>query len=101
MALFRDASEVAHRPQILTLLGVIMTEISSLPDNRPEESLQPYKDEVLGAIITGIKDTNSREPAFNGLLTLIRINDLLSKEELVYVVHNINEVLQDEAGEER
>ena len=97
MKLFRDPDELIHRPQILTLLCIT---VSAIAQNQPalerfglQAQLLSYKDEVLGAFVAGLKVPSSREAALEGLKKLCEMNDVLADDEVVYVVHNINEVL--------
>ena len=103
MGLYRDPDELIHRPQILTLLCIIVSAIDAERVTLEQFGLQglllSYKDDVLGAFISGTKNPGSCEAALEGLKKLTKMQDALSEEELVYVVHNINEVLQAEDGE--
>ena len=101
--LFRDPDELIHRPQILTLLCII---IGSIETNRTalenfglQSQLLKFKDDVLGAFISGIKTANSCEAALEGIKKLSQMQDVLTDEEIVYVVHNINELLQSDGDD--
>lgn len=98
MKLFRDPGELVHRPQILTLLCVVVSAIdakrTTLEDYGLQAHLLSLKDDILGAFISGMKSPSSREAALEGVKTLSRMQDVLTDEELIYVVHNINELLQ-------
>ena len=102
MKLFRDLDEVVHRPQILTLLcvmvGAVDAKRATLEEFGFQGQLLTFKDDVLGAFVAGLKDTNSCEAALEGVKKLSQM-DVLSHEELVYVVHNINELLQSDSDE--
>ncbi|THH09922.1 hypothetical protein EW145_g1685 [Phellinidium pouzarii] len=100
MKLFRDPDEVIHRPQILTLLCVIVGDLEAkwtmLDGHELRGQLLSFKDDVLGAFISGTKALNSREAALEGLKMLSQMQGVLNEEELVYMVHNINEILQSD-----
>ena len=103
LGLYRDPDELVHRPQVLTLLCLIISAIESERMTLEQFGLQglllSFKDDVLGAFISGTKNPNSCEAALDGLKKLTKMQDALTDEELVYVVHNINEVLLAEEGE--
>lgn len=87
-----------HRPQILTLLCFIVSTIEArqsviLGDVGAQELLLSYKDEVLGAFISGLKLGGSREAALEGLRKLSQMSSVMTEEELVYIVHSIDELL--------
>lgn len=56
----------------------------------------PYKDEVLGAVSTGLKSSTARYPALALLQGLINTNDLLTDEEVGFIVHLVNELFRSE-----
>jgi DNA repair/transcription protein MET18/MMS19 len=69
----------------------------------PEEGstpLMPYKDEVLGAMSAGLRDMASRRPALTGIMAMITTNHLFSDEELGFVVHVLNQTLQEDNGDD-
>ncbi|KAH8111038.1 ARM repeat-containing protein [Phellopilus nigrolimitatus] len=107
MKLFRDPGELVHRPQILTLLCVVVGAVDTnqtilVDDYGLQAQLLSFKDDILGAFISGTKAPTSLEAGLEGLRKLSQMQDVLTEEELVYVVHNINEILQtngEEAGD--
>ncbi|KAI5124282.1 hypothetical protein M0805_005129 [Coniferiporia weirii] len=102
MKLFHDPEELVHRPQILTLLCVVVSAADArrptLEDYVPQAQLLSFKDDVLGAFISGTKALNCREAALEGLKRLSQMRDVLTEEELIYVIHSINEILQFDSG---
>lgn len=98
MKLLRDPEEQAHRSQILTLLciivGAIESKLPALEEYGLQGQLLEFKDDVLGAFISGTKNMSNCEAALEGIRNLALMRDVLTEEELVYVVHNINELLQ-------
>ncbi|EJD07612.1 ARM repeat-containing protein [Fomitiporia mediterranea MF3/22] len=103
LKLFRDPDELVHRPQILTLLCVVVSAIdakrTTLENYGLQAQLLTLKDDVLGAFVAGLKSPSSCEAALEGIRNLARMQDVLTDEELVYVVHNINELLQSEKND--
>ena len=97
MKLYRDPGESSHRPQILTLFCVIIGAFGS--DQLSSDSpipLAAYKDDILSAFTSGLQTSAGREASLEGLKKLSQIHGILSEEELAYVVHGINEVLQSD-----
>lgn len=86
-----------HRPQILTLFCITITAISANQTNLEKFGLQSlllsFKDDILGAFIAGLKIPSGQEAALEGLKRLCEMREVLSDEEVAYVVHSINEVL--------
>lgn len=62
--------------------------------------LLPYKDQVLGVFTVGLKATSSCLPALSGLKYMVTTPDLLSDEELGFIVHNVNELLGAGPGDD-
>lgn len=62
-------------------------------------SLEPYKDEVLGIFTAGLKTLSTRLPATEGLKVMVNIKDLLSDEELGFIVLHVDEILQNDEEE--
>lgn len=58
-----------------------------------EKPLDPFKDEVLGIFVVGLKIDNSVSSALMGLDALVKTSGVLTDDELGYVVHTINEIL--------
>lgn len=58
-----------------------------------------YKDEVLGVLAVGLKSMSSRRPAIAGLQGMVSTENLLTNEELAFIVHNVNEILNADSDE--
>lgn len=109
--LFLSPDEIPNRPQILVLLADLVIAARTPAsqedqDKRDADStdtaevpLSPYKDEVLGVMTVGLKNAGSRRPALAGLKAMVTTKSLLSDEELGFIVHNVNEVLQADGDE--
>lgn len=101
MKLYRDPGEAAHRPQILTLLCLVVGVFSSNQfDNESQNPLTPYKDDILSTFVSGLQLSANREASLEGLKKVSLVHDFLSEEELVYAVHNISEILQSDSGDD-
>ncbi|CCM00251.1 uncharacterized protein FIBRA_02280 [Fibroporia radiculosa] len=104
--LFLDPDEMTNRGPILRLLAdfIVASRDSMSKDSEvlPAEDDVPllsYKDEVLGILTVGLKTPSSAQPALDGLKGMVTTRGLLTDEEIGFVVHNVNELLQKE-GEE-
>lgn len=91
MKLFRDPGEAIHRPQILTLLCVVL---GAYNDTKNHTTLEKYKDDVLSSLISGLQIPSSREASLEGLKKLSKLLSFLSEEELLYVTHGVNGLLR-------
>lgn len=100
--LFLDPDEISNRPPVLILLTDLITAAreSATTVDQPDIPLSPYKDEVLGVLTVGLKASSSRLPALMGLKAMVTTKELLSDDELGFIVHNVNEVLQTDPEEE-
>ncbi|KAG9009002.1 hypothetical protein FRB94_012639 [Tulasnella sp. JGI-2019a] len=90
--------EAANRRQILQhLTGLVTaTEVhfsTSGVSYADEKSLEEFKDQLLGAFSSGLKSSETRVPALNGLQHMVQIPYLLSTDEVQYIVHQIDELL--------
>jgi DNA repair/transcription protein MET18/MMS19 len=56
--------------------------------------LMPYKDEVLGVFIVGLISSSTQNTALSGLNAMVATQDLLSNEELGFIVHKVDQVLE-------
>jgi len=62
-------------------------------------TLTPYKDEVLGVLTVSLKTSSLRRLAFIGLQGMVTTENLLTSEELGFIVHNVNEILEADSNE--
>ncbi|KAH9943852.1 ARM repeat-containing protein [Amylocystis lapponica] len=104
--LFLNPDEASNRAPVLSLLSDLIAaardSTSRDPEVLPTEGdvpLSPFKDEVLGVLTVGLKTTPSAASALDGLKGMITTAGLLTDEELGFVVHNVNELLQREEVE--
>lgn len=106
LKLFLSPDEISNRPPILLLLADLINaardSMSGIED--PEEEgrtpLIPYKDEVLGAMSAGLRDIASRRSALTGIMGMVTTKYLFSDEELGFVVHIVNQALQEDDGDD-
>jgi DNA repair/transcription protein MET18/MMS19 len=61
-----------------------------------EVFLLPFKDEVLGILVTGLKAQSSLRPAIEGLNGLVTTPDLLDDQEIGFVVQKVNDVISSQ-----
>lgn len=99
---FTDPDEVSNRG---ATLGHVANLVLSARDDIPAEEATPpallqHKDEVLGGFVSGLAVTTSAAQALKGLDGLVTTKALITDEELGYIVHNVNELLQTDSDEE-
>jgi DNA repair/transcription protein MET18/MMS19 len=96
--LFKDPNEVSNRPNVLALLSEVLAAFrDSAAISLSEDKvalLTPHKDEVLGLFVSGLQTVSTRSPAVEGLKILVSIDELLSNEELGFIVLHVNDTLQ-------
>jgi DNA repair/transcription protein MET18/MMS19 len=93
--LFVDPDELPNRGPVLSLLSSLIAAArdSTVKAANPEEIfLLPFKDEVLGILVTGLKAQSSLRPAIDGLNGLVTTPDLLDDQEIGFVVQKVNDV---------
>lgn len=96
-----DPDEVSNRPATLFLLSEF-TEAARDYKDRSKISptanslLIPYKDEVLGVFSVGLSTSPTRNAALSGLNAMVATQGLLSNEELGFIVHNVDQILEGE-----
>lgn len=103
IGLFRDADEITNRPATLTALETIIAAAKDVfvSDSYQEATeytdektiLNEYKDDLLGIFTIGLKTASTVPPSLKGLNTIVQIPSLLSDEELGFIVHSVNEIL--------
>ena len=97
--LFLDPDELSNRAPITLLLAELVTASrdamsKSLADPELGVLLMPFKDEVLGIFTVGLKATSPRQPALAGLKAMVNTPNLLADEELGFIVHSVDDLLQ-------
>ncbi|KAJ7768459.1 ARM repeat-containing protein [Mycena metata] len=114
LKLFADPREANSRHPILLLLSDVIaaardsvaksSKTDSMSDSTAEVPLAPFKDEVLGALVSGLAAVPTTRAALAGLTGLVSTPGLLSDDELGFIVLKANDVLEgcfDAAEEER
>lgn len=112
--LFHNPDEAGNRAPVLAVLSEFITaardslsKLSPHPvqaeygmETEPTApALTPYKDDVLGVLTVGLKAASSRRPALAGLQGMVATENLLTDEELGFIVHNVNQILEADPGE--
>jgi DNA repair/transcription protein MET18/MMS19 len=87
----------------LSHLSDVIEAANQSPLNTSEKDtsspLLQFKDEVLGVVMAGLKNASTVRPASGGIKGLLKAEDLLTDEELAFVVHSVNAVLQGDPEE--
>ncbi|KAI0056039.1 ARM repeat-containing protein [Artomyces pyxidatus] len=98
--LFLDPDELPNRAPVLVLLQSLIAasrdatiKVADASSLSPSLALSPYKDEVLGVLITGLKAPSSTQPAIEGLSAMVTTPGLLEDDEVGFVVQNVNEII--------
>jgi DNA repair/transcription protein MET18/MMS19 len=97
-----DPDEASNRPATLLLLSEFTEAARDYKDNNKisptvnNSLLMPYKDEVLGVFTVGLNASSTRNAALSGLNAMVATQGLLSNEELAFIVHNVDQVLEGE-----
>lgn len=96
--MFHNPDEILNRAPVISLLGDLIeaARLSTVAARAEETPLTSYKDEVLGVFTVGLKNSSSRLSALVGLKSMVKTELLVSDEELGFITHNVNEILQDE-----
>lgn len=103
--LFLKPDELPNRPPISVLLAELVAAArdsisNSEPSLESDVPLMPFKDEVLGVFTVGLKTAPSCQPALAGLKAMVTTPGLLTDEELGFIVHSANDILQADPGDD-
>ena len=101
--IFCSPDEISSRPAVLRLLSEVIEAAnhSSVPasENDVGPPLMQFKDEVIGVVTAGLKNVTTVLAALDCIKGLLKAEDMLSDEEVAFVVHSINDVLRGDPGE--
>ncbi|KAF8967720.1 ARM repeat-containing protein [Flammula alnicola] len=98
--LFHNPDEASSRPATLALLSELIgsgrDSMAQTKSKSPEVDppLMPYKDDVLGVLSVGLTSATTRNMALSGLKAMTAIKLLLSDEELGFIVHNVDQIIE-------
>lgn len=96
--LFHDPDEISARAPTTFLLSELIASARDAMDKEPslkvDPPLLPFKDEVLGVLTTGASLPATRTFALSGLKALVSTKGLLSDEELGFIVHNADQIIE-------
>ncbi|KAF9480547.1 ARM repeat-containing protein [Pholiota conissans] len=105
VSLFHNPDEISSRPATLVLLAELTNAArdsmlyQASHTSGAEPPLTPYKDDVLGILSVGLTSTNTRNMALAGLKAMASTRNLLSDEELAFIVHNVNQIIEGNVDE--
>lgn len=97
--LFRNHDEETTKPQVLTLINVLLVAAGSIPASEMEEAhseehlLAQFKEILISIYCSSTKVEQTVQPALSGLKILINTPDLLTNEDMNIIVETVNEVL--------
>jgi DNA repair/transcription protein MET18/MMS19 len=97
--LFVDPDELPNRGPVLSLLSSLIVaarDSTVKADNAEDVFLLPFKDDVLGVLIVGLKAQSSLRPAIEGLNGMVTTPALLDDQEIGFVVQKVNDVISSQ-----
>lgn len=103
--LFHNPDEISSRPATLVLLADLISAArdsmltEKAQDPEAELPLTPYKDEVLGVFSVGLTSATTRGMALAGLKAVASTRGLLSDDELRFIVHNVDQIIEGSPSE--
>ncbi|KAF7307504.1 ARM repeat-containing protein [Mycena indigotica] len=100
LKLFADPREVPARPSVLLLLSEVIAAARDASKKSGTPLLASYKDEVLGGCVSGLNATVTIRPALAGLTGLVSTPELISEEEIGFIVVKANENLAQTLDED-
>lgn len=96
--LFHNPDEISARTPTTFLLSELIASARDSMDKASslmvEPPLLPFKDEVLGVLTAGSSLPATRTVALSGLKALVSTKGLLSDEELGFIVHNADQIIE-------
>ena len=96
---------MSSRPATLVLLAELISAArdsmlaEKAQDPEADPPLAPYKDEVLGVFSVGLTSPTTRSMALAGLKAVVSTRGLLSDDELGFVVHNVDQIIEGNPSE--
>jgi DNA repair/transcription protein MET18/MMS19 len=97
--LFVDPDELPNRGPVLSLISSLIAaarDSTVKADNAEDVFLLPFKDEVLGILIAGLKEQPSLRPAIEGLNGMVTTPALLDDQEIGFVVQKVNDIISSQ-----
>jgi DNA repair/transcription protein MET18/MMS19 len=94
--LFLSPDEVLNRAPVLAFLSEVIDVANRSSTNASDDLVPPlmqFKDEVIGVVTAGLKHPATIQPALGCIKSLLKAEDLLTDEELSFVVLNVRDVL--------
>jgi len=101
IGLFQNPDEIANRDSVVSHLADLSEALRKSPlVVVGEGNLASLKDETLSVFVAGLKAFSSRRSALRGLKDMVETEELITDEELGFIVHNVNDVTLDEEDDE-
>ena len=99
--LFQNPDEIANRDSVVSHLADLSEALRGSPlAVSGEGNLASLKDETLGVFVVGLKALSSRRSALRGLKSMVETEELITDEELGFIVHNVNDIILDEEDDD-
>ena len=101
VGLFQNPGEIANRDSVVSHLADLSEALRKSPlVVSGEGNLTSLKDETLGVFVAGLKAFSSKRSALRGLKGMVETEELITDEELGFIVHNVNDIILDEEDDE-
>lgn len=105
--LYLSPDETTTRPAIVSAMARICQALHSVrirsnnsqKQHVGDHAIEPFKDQLIGAFTSSLTDHDSVKIALEGILSLVRLEHVLSSAELGFVVHKLNELLLSDGHE--
>jgi hypothetical protein len=92
--MFLKISDVTSRSFTLLLLSEIITACSTEDSEWHVDILTPFKDDILGVVLTALQEKGVPTSCIACLMGLVSLKELLSKSEISLIVGSASELFQ-------
>lgn len=95
--IFANLDDTSSRSSVLLLLSDFIAAAREVSKelNLEENPLSPFKDELLSLVSAGIIIPAARRPSLACLLGMVSSKQLLSDDELRFIVHTATQLFQE------
>lgn len=103
--IYAGIDDISLRPAILILLSDYIAAVRDTwaTDHSDSEKgdipLAQYKDDIISLVSSGVTVPQCRSAGIACLLGLVSIKDFLTEDELRFIVHTANDLLQEDSSE--